>query len=382
MVCVLAGSARADDTLAAEGVIDPDTNLTLSQQAQARLLAHGPWPPELNADPSNRVSGNTAAIEFGKQLFFSTALSADKQTSCTSCHSPQQAFASGPAITAKTHDLDRNTQTLINVRFNRWFGWDGRNDNLWAQSIRPITRTQEMNLPLEAMRKVILNKSFSKQYHRLFGEAKLQSDEHILVNVGKALAAYQETLVSGKTSFDRFRDAVASKDWQAAAMYPKSAQRGFELFSGEGRCVFCHSGALFSNGEFHDVGVPYFISPGIVDSGRHQGIIDLKKSLFTLDGQYTDDPDKSGAWAVRNVARMHANFGIFRTPSLRGVAKTAPYMHNGSIATLEGVVDHYSNIDMERLHVDGEAILRPLGLIKQEVVDLVAFLETLSDDSE
>ena len=371
MVCVLVGSARADDT-----------NLILSQQAQARLLAHGPWPPELNADPSNRVSGNTAAIEFGKQLFFSPALSADKQTSCASCHSPQQAFASGSAITAKTHDLDRNTQTLINVRFNRWFGWDGRNDNLWAQSVRPITRTQEMNLPPEAMRKIISNEPFSKQYHRLFGETKLQSDELILVNIGKALAAYQETLVSGKTSFDRFRDAVANKDWQAAAKYPKSAQRGFELFSGEGRCVFCHSGAPFSNGEFHDVGVPYFISPGVVDSGRHQGIIDLKKSLFTLDGQYTDDPDKSGAWAVRKVARMHANFGIFRTPSLRGVAKTAPYMHNGSIATLEGVVDHYSNIDMERLHVDGEAILRPLDLSKQEIGDLVAFLETLSDDSE
>lgn len=196
---------------------------------------------------------------------------------------------------------------------------------------------------------------------------------------GKALAAYQETLVSGKTPFDEFREAVAAKDWQTAAKYPASAQRGFALFTERGRCMFCHSGALFTNGEFHDAGVPYFIKPGVVDSGRHQGIIDLKKSPYTLDGMFTDDPEKSGAWAVKKVARQHANFGVFRVPGLRNVAKTAPYMHDGSLATLRDVVNHYSNIDMERLHIDGEAILQPLGLNEQEVDDLVAFLESLSD---
>ena len=379
-MCALIGSAQAADTVATADVPDPKTHLILSKQAQARLLAHGPWPLPLHNDPSNRVSGEPAAIEFGKQLFFSPALSGDGQMSCASCHSPQQAFASGPAIVAKTHDLERNTQTLINVRFNRWFGWDGRNDNLWAQSMRPITRSTEMNLPIQDIRDVVLKGALTEQYVRLFGDVKQQADKLILVNVGKALAAYQETLVSGKTSFDRFRDAIAEKDWQAAAQYPQAAQRGFELFSGRGRCVFCHSGALFSNGEFHDAGVPYFISPGVVDAGRHQGIIDLKKSPLTLDGDYTDDPEKAGAWAVRKVAQLHANFGIFRVPSLRNVAKTAPYMHNGSIATLKGVVDHYSNIDMERLHIDGEAILKPLGLTSREIADLVAFLETLSDD--
>ena len=378
---------------------DAKQQLKVSAQTLSSMLAHGPWPPKPSThtaiDPSNRVSGNKDAIEFGKQLFTSTYLSADKQTSCISCHLPTHAFSGDSASRSKnatqpttttsssakinTHSLDRDTQTLMNVRFNRWFGWDGRNDNLWAQSIRPIIHTTEMNLAIEDIRKVANSKDFTAQYTQLFGDSQHQSDEEVLVNIGKALAAFQETLVTDKTPFDEFRDAVAEQDWATAANYPESAQRGLEIFEGRGRCSFCHQGALFTNGEFHDAGVPYFIRPGVVDKGRHQGMIELKKSPFTLDGKYNDDPEKQGAWAVRKVTQLHSNFGIFRVPSLRNVAKTAPYMHNGSLQTLEDVVQHYNNIDMERLHADGEAILKPLGLTKDEVNDLVEFLKSLSD---
>nr|CAA6818704.1 MAG: Cytochrome c551 peroxidase (EC [uncultured Thiotrichaceae bacterium] len=355
----------------------PHPGVILNPQELSTVLSHGPWPPAARNDPANRVSGNKTAIELGRQLFFSPLLSADKKTSCASCHSPEHAFASGTAIDDGKFTLDRNTQSLINVKFHRWFGWDGRNDNLWAQSIRPITLSAEMNLPAEAIREVADHTAFKQSYNTLFGDTAQQDDTLILVNIGKALAAFQETLISDRTTFDDFRDAVAEQDWQAAAHYPKTAQRGLSLFMDRGRCIFCHSGALFSNGEFHDAGVPYFIRPGVVDAGRHLGIEALKTSAFTLDGDYTDDPDKTGAWAVKKVARLHANFGAFRVPSLRGVANTAPYMHNGSLATLEAVVEHYSDIDMERLHVDGEAILRPLGLTDEEISDLVAFLESL-----
>ncbi|WP_158278867.1 cytochrome-c peroxidase [Leucothrix arctica] len=362
-------------------------DLQLSPQILSSALAHGPWPPSSISnspiDPSNRVSGNSDAIAFGKQLFSSTALSGDNSTSCASCHSPDQAFTndstSESAKSLNHHELDRDTQTLVNVRFNRWFGWDGRNDNLWAQSIRPILHTSEMNLPIEKIRDVASAKDLANQYNALFGAPEPQSSEEILVNIGKALAAYQETLVTGKTPFDTFRDAAAKEDWVTVANYPKAAQRGLALFVGRGRCSFCHQGALFTNGEFHDAGVPYFIRSGVVDKGRHQGIIDLKESPFTLDGKYNDDPNKTGAWAVQKVTQLHSNFGIFRVPSLRNVAKTAPYMHNGSLKTLEDVVQHYNNIDMERLHADGEAVLKPLGLSKDEVSDLVAFLHSLSD---
>ena len=234
-----------------------------------------------------------------------------------------------------------------------------------------------MNLPKEALRDVIQESTFSKPYNQLYGDITKQPDDVVLVNIGKALAAFQETLVTPKTSFDHFRDAIAKEDWAKAAKYLKSAQRGLSLFLGKGNCSFCHSGPLFSNGEFHDAGVPYFIRPGEVDRGRHQGIIDLKKSPFTLASDYNDDPKKAGAWKVNKVATSHFNFGIFRVPSLRNVANTAPYMHNGSLANLEAVVDHYSNINIERLHADGEAILKPLDLTQQDIEDLVSFLKTL-----
>jgi cytochrome c peroxidase len=234
-----------------------------------------------------------------------------------------------------------------------------------------------MNLPKHAIKSVIQDSTFLIPYKHLFGDLAKQTDDAVLVNIGKALAAFQETLVTPKTSFDHFRDAIANEDWNAAANYPKSSQRGLSLFLGKGNCAFCHSGPLFSNGEFHDAGVPYFIRPGEVDRGRHQGIIDLKKSPFTLASDYSDDPKKTGAWKVNKVASLHSNFGIFRVPSLRNVVNTAPYMHNGSIANLEAVVNHYSNINIERLHADGEAILKPLNLSPQEIDDLVSFLKSL-----
>ncbi len=373
---VLAGSLNAEKN-ASSTLAKKASHLLLDPQALSQVIAHGPWPLEAKPDPSNRLSGNMEAIEFGRRLFFSTRLSGDNTKSCVSCHSPDDAFASGRVIKENPNDLERNTLGLLNVRYNRWFGWDGGNDNLWAQSIRPMVNHKEMNLPKLALRSVIEKSTFSKPYTKFYGDITKQNDDQILVNIGKALAAFQETLLTPKTSFDHFRDAVAKQDWETAARYPKSSQRGLSLFLGKGNCSFCHSGPLFTNGEFHDAGVPYFIGPGKVDRGRHQGIIDLKKSAFTLASDYSDDPKRSGAWKVNKVATLHSNFGIFRVPSLRNVAKTAPYMHDGSLANLEDVIGHYSNIDIERLHADGEAILKPLNLSQQEIEDLVSFLETL-----
>lgn len=374
-------------TLSWANSVEADTEITtgpflLNAQELAQAITHGPWPIKTKPDPSNKLSDNQEAIEFGRRLFFSTRLSGDNSKSCISCHSPDESFASGRVIKENPDGLDRNTLGLLNVRYNRWFGWDGGNDNLWAQSIRPIVNRKEMNLPKERLRSVIEDSTFGKPYKQFFGEISDHPDDLVLVNIGKALAAYQETLITQTTPFDRFRDAAAAEDWSEAAKYPVSAQRGLSLFLGKGNCSFCHSGPLFSNGEFHDAGVPYFIKAGVVDKGRHQGIIDLKRSPFTLASNYNDDPRKEGAWAVNKVATLHSNFGIFRVPSLRNVANTAPYMHNGSLSTLKAVVDHYANINIERLHADGEAILKPLNLSQQETEDLVSFLESLSDSTQ
>ena len=353
-------------------------SLLLDQSEQEAAMLHGPWPPTKKLDPSNRVSGNEAAIELGKALFGSTALSSSGELSCASCHQPRKAFTDGLARAIAHAELDRNTQSLWNVSNHRWFSWDGRNDNLWAQSLLPIPKADEMALAAGSLEAVLENESFASDYAKIFGPPSSQSEEENLVNVGKALAAYIETLNTGETPFDNFRDALAENDIEAASQYPETAQRGFQIFSGKGKCTFCHSGPLFSNGEFHDAGVPYFVEATRVDMGRHGGIEALLESPFTLDGDYTDDPDKQGAWKVNRLRRTHNDFGTFRVPSLREVEKTAPYMHNGSLPTLKSVVDHYSNIDLERLHADGELILEPLSLNDQETADLLAFLKSLT----
>jgi cytochrome c peroxidase len=198
----------------------------------------------------------------------------------------------------------------------------------------------------------------------------------VLVDVGKALAAFQETLVSGRTPFDEFRDALAKGE--SAPSYPIEAQRGLKIFIGRGNCSVCHVGPHFTNGEFADIGVKFFIAPGRVDGGRHAGIRKLKENPLNLLGRYNDDPKRSTALGTRHVELQHRNFGEFRVPGLRNVALTAPYMHNGSVGSLREVVKHYSELNVERLHADGEKILQPLKLTEREIEALVAFLETLS----
>src|SRR6185436_10246802 len=213
-----------------------------------------------------------------------------------------------------------------------------------------------------------------------FGSA-LASDapELVLVNTSKALAAFQETITTGRTAFDTFRDALASGDQQAMANYPFGAQRGLKIFVGKGRCSVCHHGANFTSGEFDDIGIPFFAEPGRVDSGRHGCIATLRANPFNLLGTFNDDPGKATAPPTRHVEQLHRNWGEFRVPSLRNVAQTGPYMHNGSLATLQDVVRHYSEVDVERLHGDdGARLIRPLRLSAQEAADLVSFLETLS----
>ena len=347
-----------------------------------KILSHGPWPPQRARDPSNRVSGNVAAVALGERLFFEPRLSGPGSVLCATCHVPFRGFQDNRPRGKGLEEVDRNTPTVLNVRFSRWFGWDGANDSLWAQSIRPLLDPREMrSSPRHVADFVRADASSSSGYERAFGKKPPADDEEVLVNVGKALAAYQETLVSGRTPFDDFRDALERDDLDSMQKYPIAAQRGLKIFVGKGSCDVCHFGPLFTNGEFADTGIPFFKGNGEVDSGRHGGIAKLKGSPFNLLGRYNDDVKRTTATGTRHVEPQHRNFGEFRVPGLRNAARTAPYMHNGSLATLREVVEHYSNLDIERLHADGERILKPLHLSEQESADLVSFLESLTDDA-
>ena len=339
---------------------------------------HGPWPPPPVRDPSNRVSGTPAGIALGEHLFNDPRLSGEGRMSCATCHQAGREWSDGLVKGKGTAELDRRTPSLWNIGYLHWFGWDGAGDSLWAQSIRPLLDPREMNggaaRPGELLRG---DPALACGYEKAFGEKPGADDERLLVDTAKVLAAFQATLVSPRTPFDDFRDALVAGDRERAAHYPVAAQRGLKLFIGEANCNLCHLGPRFTNGEFGDIGIPFFVRPGEVDPGRLGGLGRLAASPFNLLGKYNDDATGNNTRRTRHVQRQHTNFGEFRVPGLRQVGRGGPYMHNGSVLTLEDVVKHYSEVSPDRLHSDGTPLVRPLGLTKDQSADLVAFLRSL-----
>ncbi len=349
--------------------------VVFSEEEIKKILAHGPWPPAPRKDASNRVSGKREAIALGERLFFEPRLSGTGSVLCATCHVPFRRFQDSRPRGFGLEKVDRNTPSLLNVGLYRWYGWDGAQDSLWAQSIRPLLDPREMRASPAHIASTIRN-LYGKEYEGAFSRTAPADDQELLVDVGKALAAFQETLLTRRTPFDDFRDSLEKG---ISNNYPLAAQRGLRIFVGKGSCSVCHFGPQFTNGEFADTGIPFFAGKGRVDPGRYEGIKKVKSSPYNLLGRFNDDATRSNATGTRHVELQHRNFGEFRVPSLRNVALTAPYMHNGSLATLRGVVKHYSDINEDRLHLDGEKVLRKLHLPPGEIDDVVAFLESLTD---
>ena len=386
--------------------------LDFSPTELRQIQRHGPWPPPPALDPGNALAGQPAAIALGRRLFFDPRLSPDGRLACASCHVPRQAFTDGRARAQGRAPLARNTPTLWNVAHQRWYGWDGAFDSLWSQALHPLLDARELaanpaqvhalvqgdpalaclvrqlaiatparRTPAAPATLPATSPASAEPAASTETEADFQAHA-TTVQLAKALGAFVGTLVSGPTPFDAFRDALASGNTRAAARYPLAAQRGLRLFVGRGQCSTCHVGPLFSNGEFGDIGASFFVRPGAVDAGRHAGITALLASPYNLLGPWADasgpDPDDP-ARKTRHVVQQHRNFGEFKVPGLRNVAHTAPYLHDGQLATLGDVVNHYSALNLDRLHADGEQILKPLNLADGERADLLAFLRSLSD---
>ena len=354
--------------------------LDFSVQERRSILSHGPWPPAPAQDPGNAWSGQPAAIALGQVLFFDRRLSMDRQLSCASCHLPAQAFTDRQPRSIGRQPLDRNAPSLWNAVHQRWYGWDGATDSLWSQAIGPLTDLRELASSAAHLQTLLAgDRELACRVAKLSPPAPMQDPQAALVVAAKALGAFVATLVSKPAPFDQFRDALARGDQRSAARYPLDAQRGLRLFVGAGQCSTCHVGPLFSNGEFGDIGMPFFVRPGVVDAGRHAGIAALQANPYNLLSRWSDAADGEASSKTRHVVQQHRNFGEFKVPSLRNVALTAPYMHDGQLASLDDVVRHYSELNLERLHADGERILRPLGLDTGQRADLVAFLRTLSE---
>jgi cytochrome c peroxidase len=315
----------------AAGAAEQDAPFT-AEEIRA-ILAHGPWPVPLAPDPGNRVSGKREAVEFGERLFFDSRLSGNGKFSCGSCHVPERNWTDNRTRGAAIAEVDRNTPTLMNIRLARRFGWDGAAASLPAQSIRPILDARELGASARHVAEVLRkDEQLSCRYRKAFGAAPSATDDDaVLADVGRALAAFQETFETPPTPFDRFRNALAKGEPIRPWIYSEPAQRGARLFVGKGACSSCHSGPNFSSGELRDNGFSFYAAKDRPDSGSK---------------------------------------GAFKVPTLRHLFLTAPYGHHGEVGTMAEAVRHYS----ER----GSSELKPLKLTASEQSDLVVFLESLS----
>lgn len=274
-------------------------------------------------------------IELGRTLFFDPRLSAKGMLSCASCHNPALGWADGRP-TAVGHDmkiLGRATPTIVNAAFNPLQMWDGRKASLEDQALGPFESVDEQNLPLEELESRV---RAIPGYATLF--ARAYPDEPISrVTIAKAIASFERTILSEDAPFDRWRAG------NRGALSP-AAQRGFALFTGKANCALCHQGFNFTDNGFHNIGLN---EPGAAA-----------------------DP---GRFAHKKVAVLK---GAFKTPTLRDVAMTSPYMHNGMYTTLEQVVAHYDRGGDTKDNLD--ANMKPLGLSAEEQNDLVEFMRSLT----
>ncbi len=385
----------------------------LTGQEVAIALELSPLPP-VPPSPTNRVADDPAAARLGQALFFDERLSGTGDVSCATCHDPARGWGDGRRLAKAIAHHPRHTLTLWNVAYNRWFFWAGRKDTLWSQALAPFEDPREHGTSRLAVAHVVHDDDdLRSAYEELFGAlpdladgARFPADarpvagdeEHpharawaameerdqaliddVFVNVGKSIAAYQRRIVSRRAPFDVFVEGLAARDRDKVAALSESAQRGFSLFVGKAQCLVCHDGPNFTDLEFHANRVP--TGEGS-DPGRPLGISRLLEDPFNSLSRHADDGGEEGRRKLALAPMGWRTPGEFKTPTLRNVARTAPYMHEGQIATLRAVVEFYSTL--ENAAAPGEhteTILVPLHLSEAEVDDLLAFLASLTDET-
>ena len=353
-----------------------DSTIQFTEKETAQIIASGPWPMTVPADPGNEYSGIASAEALGKQLFDDPGLSGNGKISCASCHMEELGFTDGLAVAVGHAKHIRNTQGILDAGLQRWFGWDGGTDSLWAASMRPILSDIEMRGSIPAIADYLRRKPAYQDW------MPKKDDDLAVVTAAKLIGAYVRTLQSSSTPFDAFREALVNNDTDLMDEYPDAAKRGLKIFFGEANCSVCHFGPNFSNGEFHDTGQSFFTGVGEVDPGRYRGIQRVREDRYNLLGVFNGRTQAHEQRKTSTVRLQQSNWGQWRTPSLRNLVSTGPYMHNGSLSSLRDVVDAYADIDPDRLHANGESILKPLKLDDADREDLVVFLRSLSGSAE
>lgn len=373
--------------------------------AQARQ-SHDPWSPRERALLRDLWVGNLPVLKaasflsnpyalradaaaLGKDLFFDKSLSRDGNIACAECHDPAHAFAGHDTFLVAGQG-QRKAPTLIGVAWQSWFFWDGRKDSLWSQALAPIENPAEFNLSRGDWVKRVMAK-YGTRYQAIFGRAEPNRRPNIeeeFANLGKAIAAFETTLAPAPSEFDRFLEhqlGLTKNPKPSPAESPEESpafgeceSAGLKIFIGKGRCVECHNGPRFENGSFHNTGVP-LAGDKDFPGGRYLGLIQAMQDPFNCAGIYgaraaskrlSDSCPDLAAAPVRSTLFS----GAFKTPTLRNVGKTAPYMHGGQFQTLEQVVQHYAKAPSGPI---GSTELLPIEFTEEEGKSLVCFLKKI-----
>jgi cytochrome c peroxidase len=319
------GAAIVGETRRAEPVAKGALALD-AMKAQYRRPALIPFPRDNPYTPQK--------VSLGKKLYFDTRLSITSAQSCASCHSPAFGWGDGLAVGVGhgMAKLGRRSPTVVNGAWGAIFMWDGRLATLEEQALGPIQSPGEMNMPLEQLMERL---SSIAEYKPLFAAA-FPNEKMSIATLAKAISTYERTLVSERAPFDAWIEG----NEQAIS---EEAKRGFALFNTKAQCSSCHEGWNFTNDGFQDIGL------ASADIGR-------------------------GEFMTGVVKMMHA----FKTPGLREISRRGPYMHDGSIGTLEEVIEHYDRGGVDR--PSRSDLMKPLGLTVQEKSDLVVFMNTLTSN--
>lgn len=321
------GAAVVGESRKVEIAQKPQTGLE-ALKAQYRRPATIPFPKE------NPYTPQKAAL--GKKLYFDTRLSVSMAQSCASCHSPGFGWGDGLAVGVGhgMEKLGRHSPTVVNAAWSTIYMWDGRLPTLEDQALGPIQSPGEMNMKLD---KLMERLGAIPEYKPLF-EAAFPGEGMKPKTLAQAIATYERTVVSDRAPFDAWIEGNEKA-------ISEEAKRGFVLFNAKAQCAACHEGWNFTNEGFQDIGLPS------KDIGR---------------GEY-----------LPGVVKMqHA----FKTPGLREISRRSPFMHDGSLATLEAVIEHYDHAGVDR--PSRSDLMRPLALTVQEKADLVAFLKTLTSEQD
>ncbi len=304
--------------------------------------------PLLKNDKSGKIT--LKKIELGRELFFEKALSRDNSLSCATCHKPHQAFTEKGFKTSpgfKEQSNRRNTPSLLNVAYYARLHLDGKETSLKTQFILPLTAHDEM--ASRSVGYILVKLGWMDKYKKRFKE--VFDGPPTVDNMGEALAAYQTTLLSGNSRFDRWYFGKTRN------LLTKQEKKGFLLFTGKGNCSSCHQilddHALFTDQAFHDIG-----------HGWEQN--NKKPEKHQDKGRFEVTLDPLDLWR-------------FRTPGLRNVALTAPYMHDGAFATLEDVIRFYNKGGAP--HKGQDVRIKKLDLTNEEIAALASFLKTLTGDN-